>query len=99
MSKLSRTWKTWRNLRAEDLVDGGMPREIARGIATREATARQSGESLVGREAAMESDLIIVLKPDGFSIFLNVPERIVPEAYLARARAWAAQPGSPVALH
>jgi hypothetical protein len=98
VSTLSKHWREWRKRRKEELLALNFSPTSARLWSGREARCRQSTENLVGRKAALSSDLMIDFRlgDGGYSLSAIVPECEVPSEYIDRARAWASEPDSPL---
>ena len=99
MTTLSRFWRRWKAERMAELLNEGAPQAIADFWSDQEAAGRQFAEPMVGRSAALESDLVIIPKGRSFSIYLQVEEKRVPAELFPRVVAWASAPAKAPAAH
>jgi hypothetical protein len=89
MSGLSKHWRNWRKRRKHELIAQGLDAASARLWSGREARCKQDTEALIGREATIESDLVVKIRFDGtYAMYVSVPVRAIPTEYLGRAKAW-----------
>ncbi|XAZ24018.1 hypothetical protein LVY75_12385 [Sinorhizobium sp. B11] len=102
MSGLSPTFERFRRRRKRELMELGLNKNEAYSASKREARSRQAMVSLVGKEAALNSEILTKIRLDGtYSQLLMVPETEIAPDLRDRAEAWAdssdrPQAGSPI---
>lgn len=96
MSALSPTFERFRRRRKRELMELGLNKSEAYSASKNEARSRQAMVPLLGKEAALKSEILTKIRLDGtYSQFLVVPESEIAPDLRDRAEAWADSPDRP----